>query len=182
MKPKIITLVGALILLGHAPLQATTWWDTGHHVIDDGDVYGEVFLENDASVDVLGGSILKLETFNVSTADIFGGEMDSLWTNDDTVASIYGGTLEWLAASENSTVNLYAYDITYYPTDGLHSEGWLEGTYYSDDTQFSFSFYGEYSYSHVNVVPEPATFVLFGLGLPIVRPLSRRIHNIKGNS
>ena len=121
MKMKIIALVALVTVLSVGQVEAATWWDSGHHVVSDSDVYGEVFLENDASVDVLGGSILKLETFNVSTADISGGGMDSLWTNDDTVASIYGGTLEWLAASENSTVNLYAYDITYYPTGGFHN-------------------------------------------------------------
>jgi hypothetical protein len=169
MKRKIIRIVAGLILLVIPPLQAATWWDSGHHVIDDPNVYGEVFLENDASVDVLGGSILKLELFDLSSADIFGGEMDGLWTNDESIVNIHGGTLDWLGGFENSSVNLYAYDVTYHFSGGLHDEGWLEGTYYANDNTFSFSFYGDDTHSHITIVPEPTSLLLLALGGLLLR-------------
>jgi len=165
MMRKMILMI-LVMVAGACPAQATTWWDSA---IEDGQVYGEVFLENDASVDIFGGSVDKLETLDISTAEIFGGVMDGLWTNDDTIVNIYGGTLNWLAGFHASIVNLYAYDVTYHSTDGLHNEGWMEGTYYNDDAPFSFSFYGGHSYSHINIVPEPATFLLFGSGGLLLR-------------
>lgn len=169
MKAKIIVILAVVTALGVGQVEAATWWDSGHHVINDGDVYGEVFLENDASVDVLGGSILKLELFNFSTGDIFGGEMDSLWTNDYTVASIHGGTLDELACFPESSVYLYAYDVTFHPPDGTHNDQWLEGKYLNDGTPFSFEFYHDDCIPQLHIVPEPSTLLLLSLGVLILR-------------
>jgi len=169
---KIIkTFLPVLFILSVAtsPLRAATWWDSGYHVINDGDVYGEVFLQNDASVDVFGGTILQLKTLDLSTANIFGGEMDRLFTFDNSFVNIYGGTLDWLGAFPDSMVYLYAYDVTYHLTGGLENRPWAEGTYYSNSTSFSFTLYDEYSFSHVVVIPEPISFLLFGLGALFLR-------------
>ena len=72
-------------------------------------------------------------------------------------------------AGNESLAYLYAYDVTYHPTGGLAGEGWIEGIYISSDTPFSFSFYTTASYSHINIVPEPSTLLLFGLGFVALR-------------
>ena len=167
MRKILITIL--IILAGTYPSIAATWWDSGYHIINDGDVYDEVFLENDAVVDMFGGSVLKLETLNFSTANIFGGEMDALRTTDNTIANIHSGTLNRLGASDDSSIYLYAYDLTYHPTGGLYDNPWLEGRYYSDDNLFSFTFYhGEEDFLHITAVPEPTTFTLFGAGILIL--------------
>ena len=167
---KTVLPVLFILAVATSPLRATTWWDSGYHVINDGDVYGEVFLENDASLDMFGGSLLKLETLNLSSANIFGGQMDMLWTNDNTIVNIQGGSFDWIAASDSSLIYLYAYDVTYYPTGGLYDNSWLEGRYYSDDNLFSFTFYhGEQDFLHIMVVPEPSTFLLLIFGVALLK-------------
>jgi hypothetical protein len=166
---KILLIVALFIFLILQPLKADTVWESGHHEIVDGDVYGEVFLQNDASVDVFGGTILQLKTLDLSTTNIFGGEMDWLFTFDNSVVNIYGGTLDCLGAFTDSMVYLYAYDVTYHFIGGLENRPWAEGTYYIDNTSFSFTLYDEYSYSHVVVIPEPISFLLFGFGALFLR-------------
>ncbi|MHC4633445.1 MAG: hypothetical protein ACYS9C_19540 [Planctomycetota bacterium] len=158
-----------ILIISTCHISAATWWDSGHHVINDEDAYGEVFLQNDASVDVFGGTILQLKTLDLSTANIFGGEMDRLYTFDNSVVNIYGGNLDWLGAFPDSVVYLYAYDVTYHLTGGLENRPWAEGTYYSDSTSFSFTLYDEYGFSHVVVIPEPISFLLFGFGALFLR-------------
>ena len=167
---KIILTILLIILRGACPVQAAIWWDSGHHVVTDAnDPFDEIFMSDYATAVIFGGEIHKLEASDFSSADIFGGEIDWLFTFDNSVANIYGGTLDWLGAFPDSTVYLYAYDVTYHLTGGLENRPWAEGTYYSDKTSFSFTLYDEYSYSHVVVVPEPATFLLLGLGGLLLR-------------
>jgi hypothetical protein len=52
---------------------------------------------------------------------------------------------------------------------GHGDDPWIEGRYYNDDVLFSFDLWGEEVYSHINVVPEPATILLFGMGGLIMR-------------
>lgn len=170
MKTKIIILAAMIVLVGTHLVKADLVFDSGYNIFDDTyPYYNEVGVINDAHLDVLGGQMGKLEFRNYSTGNIYKGEIDWLFTFDNSVANIYGGTLDWLGAFPGSTVYLYAYDVTYHLTGGLENRPWAEGTYYSDNTSFSFTLYDEYSYSHVAVVPEPVTFLLFGLGMLLLR-------------
>jgi len=170
MKTKVFLTIVFTVLIGVCPVKADLVFDSGYNTFDDTDpYYDEVWVINDAHLDVLGGQMGKLEFRGYSTGNIYGGEMDWLFTFDNSVANIYGGTLDWLGAFPGSTVYLYAYDVTYHLTGGLENRPWAEGTYYSDNTSFSFTLYDEYSYSHVAVVPEPVTFLLFGLGMLLLR-------------
>jgi len=157
MKTKIITILAAsVILLGVCPVQGGVWWVDGYIEINEGDVYdGELFIIDHGSVDMFGGIVGKLETWDWSTANIFGGEIDWLWTDDNTVVNIYGGSLNILASRPDSRVYLYAYDVTYHPDGGLYNQPWLEGKYISDNNPFSFSFYGDSDYPQLTIVPEP---------------------------
>ena len=147
-----------IILAGASPVRADLLFDSGYHTFDDNDpYYGEVWVINDAHLDVLGGAMWKLELMHYATANIYDGDIKCLFTQGNTVVNIHaaGDTLEMLAAGNDSLVYLYAYDVTYHPTGGLEGEGWIEGKYYSNDRPFSFSFYTDNSYSHLVVVPEP---------------------------
>jgi hypothetical protein len=148
-----ISLIILIMLAEISSVQAGVWWVDGHLVINDGDVYdGEVFIIEHGSVDMFGGIVGKLETWDYSTGNIYGGELDWLFADDSSVINICGGALHWLGAFGDSSINVYAYNVTYHLTGGLEDRPWLEGTYCSDNSSFSFTLYDEYTYSHINLI------------------------------
>jgi len=126
-------------------------------------------MYNGATATMLGGDVYKLESFDVSAFDMFGGAMDVLDVHGNSAIDIYGGSLDTLGAADAAVVNLYAYEVIYYPTGGYYGRGWVEGAYVETDLYFSFDLIHTDTFSHVNVVPEPSTIVLIGIGALILR-------------
>ncbi|MBN1795667.1 MAG: PEP-CTERM sorting domain-containing protein [Sedimentisphaerales bacterium] len=145
-------------------------FDSGYNVFDESyGYYDEVSVINDAILDVMGGEAGKLETRGTATANLYSCDIDWLWTYDNSIANIYEGDIDWLAAYGNSSINLYAYDVIYHSTGGGGgNDPWLEGNYYSDNSYFSVWLYYQ-AYQHINIVPEPATFLLFCAGAVLLR-------------
>ncbi|MHA2404325.1 MAG: PEP-CTERM sorting domain-containing protein [Candidatus Kariarchaeaceae archaeon] len=167
MKTKILTIL--IMLFGACQVQADTVWESGHHEINDGDLYGEIWMHNDATADMWGGDVFKLEMFDTSVFDMIGGAMDLLGMRNDSVTYIRGGELGALGAIDDSIANLYAYDVIHHLTGGHFDCGWVEGKYYLDGTSFNFDLWSQNTYQHINIVPEPATFLLFGFGVFLLR-------------
>ena len=166
---RIIIITAAVILAVVGPAQADTVWLSGHHEIVDGDVYGEIWMYNDCTLDILGGDIYRLAVYDTTVTDWFAGEMTALWTRNDSIVNIYGGDLEHLWADDDSSVYIYAYDVIHHPTGGHFDRGWVEGKYIDNDSFFVLDLGGLDSFSHINIIPEPATFLLFGLGCLLLR-------------
>jgi len=171
MKTKIITILAAVILAGVCPIKADTVWETGYHEIYDGDVYHEIWMYNDATADMFGGDVYKLEMFDTSAFDMLGGVMDIIIMRNNSVSYIRGGNLGALASIENSSVYLYAYDVIHHPTGGHYDGGWVEGKYYLDGASFDFDLGAQYTYQHINIVPEPSTLAFLALGFLAIRKL-----------
>lgn len=163
MKTKILILLVSLSVMAIGA-RADTVWDSGHHEIFEGDEYWEIYIYNNATADMFGGNVYKVETFVESIFDFIGGEMDLLYVHESSDVNIYGGILSGLGAIENSTVNLYAYNVVHHPTGGHFNRGWIEGLYLSDDSYFSFNLDDTNTFSHINIIPEPTAFVLLGFG------------------
>jgi hypothetical protein len=164
--------IALILLFTFSTVKADLVFDSGYNTYDESDGYNfEVWVINDAALDVLGGSMGKLELTDLATANLYGGDIDWLWTNNDSVVSIQSGNINVLAAYEDSLVYLYAYDVIYHPTGGgeYGNREWIEGTYYSDNTPFNFILYTDQVYSHITVVPEPATILLLALGAIVLR-------------
>jgi len=93
-----------------------TIFDT-NSVIDVGDTYSTVWIQGDRTrVDMLGGRVGLMGTFDASETYIYGGKVSILWVYDTSTVSIFGGTLfkeitNWLEIGSSSTVNIYGGEI-----------------------------------------------------------------------
>lgn len=166
---RIFSMTALFIFLIFLPLQADTIWTEGYHEINDGDVYTEIWMYNDATADMFGGDVFKLELFDITMVSIFDGELTDLRLHDNSIGDLYGGDLNRLGISENGLLNLYAYDVTYHETGGYYDRGWIEGKYINNDLYFSFDFVEPDTFLHINLIPEPSTLLLFGLGVLLLK-------------
>jgi hypothetical protein len=218
----------AVILLAACSAQAVltdkTFTSSGQ--ILPGEDWGNVYIYNDDTiVDMLGGTVdsmgsydastlnvldgyvSTLEAYEVSTANISGGEAYILWAydgatvtlggvgvvsslsagGDSGTANVYGGTVEYICPVEYGTVNLYGglvtdslsaidlslvnvfgYDLGLTSSGGLYGDGQISG-FWLDDTPFIIDLNGAQTYMHINLIPEPASLALLGLGTLLVR-------------
>ena len=81
----------------------------------------------------------------------------------NSTVNIYGGIPDKVGLAEDALLNLYAYDVAIHPTGGYYDNGWIEGKYISNDQYFAFDL-GSYDISHINIIPEPTTLLLFSVG------------------
>lgn len=184
MKTKaIMTFLVVLIMCSANSVLADTVWTEGHHEINDGDVYGEIWIYNDCTLDIFGGDITQLYSFDIVLTNWYDGQIKTLVSRENSIINIYGGislngigadgnglfnlyssfSIPGISLHENSVLNLYAYDVIHHPTGGQWNDGCIEGYYIIDDTYFSIDIAGD-SFSHINIIPEPTTILLLGLG------------------
>ncbi|MCJ7728990.1 MAG: PEP-CTERM sorting domain-containing protein [Sedimentisphaerales bacterium] len=180
-KKKILICLMVVLLSGTYLALADTGWDSGHHYILDGETYGEIWMYNDATADMLGGYVYQLGALDSSRFNMFAGTMDILMVRYNSIVNIYGGTLGSLNVylDENGLVNLYAYDVAYHPTGGgyYHDCPWMGGKYIGNDQDFAFVL-SPAATSHINIIPEPTTLLLLGTGLISLLARDKRIARI----
>ncbi len=173
MKTRLFTILAVVMLSGVCPVKAITWTE-GHHEIVDGDVYGEVYIFNDVTLDILGGSTGRLTANDTTYTNWHDGSMTRLWALDDSIINIFGGDLDFLWAAEDSLVNLCAYDVEIKTTGGFYDQGYVTGTFYSNDIPFYFDL-SQDSYLHINVIPEPSSLFLLSLGGLFLRRKNKNV-------
>jgi len=188
MKTKIITMVAMLMLLLASQVQAIDVDFYSDATIGSGDVYDWVYVYDTPPdytiVDMYDGSVFVFVTYDSSTVNIYGGELewgivayelstvniydgtiliDNPLFGDSSTVNIYGGDIRLGAPSfdEFATLNIYGYDFNY---NGFTLTGFL-----SDDSPFEFIEIYPSDYAHINLIPEPATILLFGLGALILK-------------
>jgi hypothetical protein len=84
-------------------------------------------------------------------------------------ADFYGGTIsDYLIATDDSTVNIWGYGLLLTSSGGTYGYGQVNG-YWLDDTPFTINLNGVDTYTHINLIPEPASCLLLGLGALLLR-------------
>lgn len=190
---RIIILITYILTVSISQTQATNIY-SGTFTVEENDSYNNTLVYNSATVDMTGGDILSLDLLNSSTADISDGSITQglLAWNDSTVnitggtvgwgidasdsstVNLYGGVIsDWLYATDDSVVNIYGYGFSYDSEAGGWNGGQLSG-YWLDDTPFTIDLLDNIAvdstyYDHVNLVPEPCSLILIGVGGVLVR-------------
>jgi len=107
-RKQILTILAAVMFLGVCPVQAAdkTFNESGQ--ILEGEEWNAVEIYNDDTVvDMLGGFVDYMQTFDESTMNVNGGE---LWTLDgweSSIANIYGGNVYSISVWDYAEANLY---------------------------------------------------------------------------
>jgi hypothetical protein len=103
------------------------------------------------------------EAFNTAKINMYGGTIYNLSAFNGGAINIYGGDITFnIWAQDNAVINIFGYDLFKSPTGGT-GDGFVRG-YYNDHSFFMFNFEGSETYSHVNLIPEPLTILLLGVG------------------
>ena len=91
--------------------QADLIWDSGHHVFGEG-YESHVTMLNDASADIIGGSIYQFNMYNSTSANISGGYVAATLGHDTSSVNVYEfSEISILKPMDSSTANLFGGEI-----------------------------------------------------------------------
>jgi hypothetical protein len=189
MKTKTFLAVLVLVVSLAGRAQAVDIDFYSDATIDNGDVYDVVSVYDTppdfTTVDMVGGSVTTLRTYDISLANVYGGQIaGSIEGRNSSTVNIHGGyvNLDYLSVSdsgtlnvlggdflvgnspyfsESSTVNVYGYGFDY---DGFELTGFL-----LDDSPFSMRELSQWEYEHINLIPEPGSLILLAAGVLLAK-------------
>lgn len=139
-----------------------------------GGIAGGPGSHNYSTINVFDGYVgTGFASYNYSTANMSGGSVGRISFFDYSIANITGGQIDYLHTSDFSTVTFYGRN--FFCGSGLTLDGnrvlgtgilsgeWLDGTLWTMDINEN------YSTATILAIPEPATLLLLGLGVVILR-------------
>jgi len=174
-------------MLGGTVLDYIATYDASNLNVTGGDVKGIYAFDNSVAT-VSGGELWGIHALDYATVNFSGnsetphlragnsgtlnmlsGTVRSVGVGGTSITNLYSGNItDWLGAGDFSTVNIYGYDFTYDPMGGDLDGGQLTG-FWLDSTPFTIDLYGVETYSHINLIPEPGSLILFLIGSLFLR-------------
>jgi hypothetical protein len=161
--------------LGHAGARgAGTVNVSGGHV-------NQVTITGNGTVNISGDPVVSNAQVNDNgLLNISGGEVGYLDISDKAVVNLHGGVITDSIFSgrgsgshpEEVVINVYGHDLVKTSSGGQHGWGQIYG-FYPDGSAFSVDVDPDL-YSHVNLIPEPATLLLLSSGVLTARACKLR--------
>lgn len=148
----------------------------------------EVQAHNSSTINISGGSISGLLLYNNANATISqnaniysaaaysgiinmnGGTISCLAAvGGSPVVNLRGGAItDYLGADSFALVNVFGYNLAKTDLGGKFGYGQVSG-FWQDGLAFAINLGGPEAYSHINLVPEPATLLLISIGGLLLR-------------
>jgi len=155
----------------NVPASSPPWGGDGHYTFgDEDDPFAESYIYESASVDIIGGTFGALHAFDYSAVYMTAGEGNRIWSHDSSTVDLYGGTIDVLAGFDDAEITMFVESYTIEMDPFLGYDARLTGSWFYFPGTFNILVReGSLSYITVEVVPEPATILLIGLGGLILR-------------
>lgn len=167
-----------------------TVWDISEDTVITEGRYDLVSVDKEypsanSQIQIYGGNLENLQLFGASQTDIYDeASVGVVWASDSSIVSVHGGTINTVSSgvssivnlyyltpyngrdvytgiSDNGTLNIYGYGFewTFGDTSADFSGYWLNG----EPITFHFRNYHNDALERISIIPEPASFLLFGL-------------------
>jgi len=151
---------------GSAEVQA---FDDSTINISGGDIHLATAINNTTINFLTSDYTDALITEDSATINMQGGSVERIIARDSGTSNLHAGSVtDYLTAYDSTVVNIYGYDLVKTGSGGSYGDGQVYG-YWMNDAPFLINLRGVDAYSHINLVPEPCTLVLVGVGALLVR-------------
>ena len=171
MKKTIIITIIVTVLIGTNSLKAADDWDIYSNVTIESGEYNVVSIYDSlddppihTTVDMYGGSISVMGTYDTTTVNFSGGSISHLWTFDDSEFNFSGGAMNYIWTYGNSQVTIFGTDFNFELGEITATHGKLTGTLASGEAIDGWVTFDRYDNSSIVLVPEACTVSLLGFG------------------
>ena len=169
LKCRLIALLIVTVAVLPSKSFAVVEWTSGSYEITSSNEWSwisELRTYNDVTVTMYSGGVNQFSMHDNSKFSMYGGSVNYLNLYDNAAVSFFGSTYMnelYIDPANTGWVKLYAYDVRFEPY-GSYGKGTIYGNWSANKMPFQFDLTSNGAYSHIQIVPEPATLVMLGLG------------------